>query len=149
LSGSSLTKVFFDSDTVIAGSASRKGASFILLQLAELNLIQGFTSQQVIDECRKNLQLKLPDAIPQFEQIISHAVTIVENPSLKQITQYDRMAHKKDVPILTAAIKLKVQFFVTFNTQDFFPPPEIGLHIVKPGDLLQRIRRKLSQVSEE
>jgi hypothetical protein len=36
--------VFFDSDVMIAGSASASGASFALLHLAELGLIKGYVS---------------------------------------------------------------------------------------------------------
>ena len=89
----SITKVFFDSDALIAGSASRQGAAFILLQLAELGLIQGFASKKVIDECRKNLQIKLPASLPNFKQIISHSLTIVENPSQPETEKYKQMAH--------------------------------------------------------
>lgn len=59
----SVPKVFFDSDALVAASASRQGADFILLQLSELGLIQGFISQKVGDECRKNLHNKLPEAL--------------------------------------------------------------------------------------
>ena len=37
-------RVFFDSDVMIAGSASASGASFALLHLAELGLIKGYVS---------------------------------------------------------------------------------------------------------
>lgn len=146
--GLSITRVFFDSDTIIAGSASRKGASFILLQLAELGLIQGIASQKVIEECRRNVQLKLPDALPQFEKIISHTLAIVDNPPPKLIARYNHMANEKGVPILAAAIQQKVQFLVTFNTKDYFQSQDLLLYVVEPGELLQRIRHRLSQMSE-
>ena len=76
-----IAKVFFDSDALMAGSASRKGAAYILLQLSELGLIHGFISQDVVYECRKNLQKKLPEALPTFEQIVSKALTVVESPA--------------------------------------------------------------------
>jgi predicted nucleic acid-binding protein len=38
--------VFFDSDVMIAGSVSTHGASFALLQLAELGLIKGTISER-------------------------------------------------------------------------------------------------------
>lgn len=147
--GTSTTKVFFDSDTIIAGSASRRGASFILLQLSELGLIQGFTSQKVVDECRKNLQMKLPDALSNFEQIISRALVIVKNPSPQQISKYNRMADIKDISILTAALMMKVRYLVTFNTRDYYPDPKLELSVVEPGELLQLIRRKLSEITGE
>lgn len=142
----SIAKAFFDSDALMAGSASHQGAAFILLQLSELGLIQGYTSQKVIAECRKNLHLKLPDALPSFDQIVSHALTVLENPSDKDTVAYSGMAHKKDVLILAAAIKVQAHFLVTFNTKDFYPAPELGLTVLEPGDLLKRIRRKFSEL---
>ncbi len=140
-----ITEVFFDSDALIAGSASPKGASFVLLQLSELSLIQGFTSKKVIEECRKNLQKKLPEALPAFEQIISYALKVVANPSNKETAQYNNMAHEKDLPILVAALKIKARFLVTFNSKDFYPKPELGIEVIEPGDLLKKIRTKLSE----
>lgn len=143
-----ITKVFFDSDALIAGSASPHGASFVLLQLSELGLVQGFTSKKVVDECCKNLQKKLTEALPAFEQIISYALKVVANPSNKETALYKDMAHVKDLPILVAALKIKAQFLVTFNTKDFYPKPELGLKVVEPGDLLKRIRIKLSELED-
>ncbi|MFQ5639598.1 MAG: PIN domain-containing protein [bacterium] len=145
----SIAKVFFDSDALIAGSASRQGAAFILLQLSELGLIQGFISPKVVDECLKNLHDKLPDALPSFEQIVSHALTVLENPSGEETAEYSKMAHQKDLPILTAALRIKAHFLVTFNTKDFYPDSELGLIVLQPGDLIKRIRLRLSELSSE
>lgn len=144
----SITKVFFDSDALIAGSASRRGASFVLLQLSELGLIQGFVSKKVTEECYKNIQNKLPDALPNFEAIVNHAVEIAGNPSQKELKKYIHMADKKDVPILVAAIQVKADFLVTFNTRDFFPDSKTGLNVVKPGDLLKKIRIQLNEMAK-
>ncbi len=141
-----VTEVFFDSDALIAGSASPDGASFVLLQLSELGLIKGFTSKKVVDECCKNLQKKLPGALPIFEQIISCTLKVVANPSNKETEPYNNMAHEKDLPILASALKIKAQFLVTFNTKDFYPKPELGLKVIEPGDLLKSIRSKLSKL---
>jgi len=59
------------------------------------------------------------------------------------------MAHKKDLPILTAAIKVKAQFLVTFNTKDFYPAEEFGLTVLAPGDLLREVRLRLSGLADE
>jgi predicted nucleic acid-binding protein len=144
-----LITVFFDSDALIAGSASREGAAFILLQLAELGMIKGFTSQQVVDECRKNLFAKLPDALPAFEKILTSAITILENPSGKETANFEKMAHIKDAPILTAALKMSAHFLVTFNTKHFNPDPELKLRVLRPGDLLKEIRARFSRLADE
>ena len=144
-----LTTVFFDSDALIAGSASRQGAAFILMQLAELGLIKGFTSRQVVDECRKNLLAKLPDALPVFEKILSSALTITENPSASETAEFKTMAHIKDVSILTAALNLNAHFLVTFNIKDFTPDAGLNMRVMRPGDLLKEIRTLLTGLADE
>jgi predicted nucleic acid-binding protein len=139
--------VFFDADAVIAGSASRQGAAFLLLQLSELGLIKGFTSEKVVNECRKNLRDKLPDAQPVFEKIISHALAVIEDPSNEEADDYREMAHEKDLLILAAALRINAQFLVTFNTKHFYPAPELRLEVLQPGDLLKRIRAHLSRLT--
>jgi len=49
-------KVFIDADVLIAGSASTRGASHIVLQLSELTVIEGVISLQVKREAERNLQ---------------------------------------------------------------------------------------------
>jgi predicted nucleic acid-binding protein len=99
--------VFFDSDVLIAGSASKSGASHVLLQLSELKFINGLASERVIEECNRNLLKKLPDALEPFKKIIDCSITIVPDPTDQQCTMYKEMAHEKDRIILTAAIQNK------------------------------------------
>ncbi len=144
-----LPSVFFDADAIIAGSASQQGAAFILLQLSELGLLKGYSCEKAIVECRKNLQVKLPDALSVFEKIIPRAITILPDPTDSEIIPYAKMAHEKDLPILTAALGVKAHFLVTFNMKDFNPAPGLGLKVLKPGDLLRRIHAIFSTLSAE
>ncbi|HDH98976.1 MAG TPA: hypothetical protein ENF70_07600 [Deltaproteobacteria bacterium] len=116
--------VFFDSDVMIAGSASANGASFALLQMAEFGLIKGHIPIQVLEECRRNLAKKLPGAITPFEKIVERCV--------------------KDVPILASALEAKACFLVTFNMKDYWPDNSIQLEVLTPGELLSRIRLAVS-----
>ena len=141
--------IFFDADALIAGAASRSGASFVLLQLCELGLLQGLTCTQVISECRKNLQLKLPQAVPVFETLVERTLTVHRNPTGKELEDYPNMADPKDLPILVAAILQNADYLVTFNTRHFFPDPATGLTVCKPGELLQTIRQMLNRLTDE
>ncbi len=114
-------KVFFDADAIIAGSASKTGAAFVLLPLSELGLIQGFISQKATGECRKNLQFKLPHTMPSFEKIIESSLTLIDDPPEQKRELFSKMAHEKDVLILAAAAEIRAEFIVTFNTKDFLP----------------------------
>lgn len=138
--------LFFDADTLIAGSASQKGASFLLLQLCEIRILRGLTCRQVVSECRRNLTKKLPQAVPIFDEIIKRALEIKKNPTLDEQKKYRHMAHPKDLPILTSAIKSRADYLITFNTKHFSPDRGHQLTILEPGEMLQKIRLMLSHI---
>jgi predicted nucleic acid-binding protein len=133
-------KLFFDADTLIAGSASQTGASFLLLQLCEIRILHGLTCRQVVAECRRNTTKKLPQAAPIFDEIIKRALKIKKDPTPAEHKKYRSMAHPKDLPILTSAIKSRADYLVTFNTKHYFPVQEINLAVLQPGEMLQKIR---------
>ncbi|MGD9081352.1 MAG: PIN domain-containing protein [Desulfobacterales bacterium] len=139
-------KLFFDADTLIAGSASQTGASFLLLQLCEIRILRGLTCRQVIAECRRNLQRKLPLAEPIFNEIVKRALSIKKNPALKEQNKYHHMAHPKDLPILTSAITNRADYLVTFNTKHYFPDRGYHLVVLQPGEMLQKIRLILTHL---
>ncbi len=141
--------VFFDSDVMIAGSASASGASFALLQLAELGLIIGHISVQVLEECRRNLAKKLPSAIAPFEKIVQRCVTVRRKlPDEHSLSLASNQADKKDVPILASALEIKACFLVTFNVKDYWPANTTRLEVLTPGELLSRIRLALSKQAD-
>ena len=140
-------KLFFDSDTIIAGCASLTGASFILLQLCELGLIEGITSKQNLDECRRNIIQKLPQAEIRFEQVIKQALEIVENSREELCEKYENMADIKDIPILATAIESEAKYLVTFNTKHFYPVSSLNLTVCLPGEMLQKIRKILNKIT--
>ena len=133
---------------MIAGSASASGASFALLQLAELGLIKGYVSVQVLEECRRNLAEKLPDAIVPFEKIVKRCVTVRTTvPAEDSLTLLSNQAHKKDVSILASALETRARFLVTFNVRDYWPHNTAILEVSTPGELLSRIRWALQKQS--
>ena len=142
-----LLTVFFDSDALVAGSASRSGASFLLLQLCELGLLKGVTCQCALGECRRNLKKKLPDALPVFNRIIEMSVKVIDNPSNKSIQRVKNMAHLKDLSILAATVQCEANYLITFNIKHFHPAPAFSLEVCKPGDLLKKIRILLNTMA--
>ncbi len=140
-----LFTVFFDSDVLIAGSASQSGASFSLLQLCELKLINGIINNQVLNECNRNLQKKLPDALPFFDQVLQNALSVMDNPLKYALSKYKKMAHIKDLPILVSAIHSHADYLVTFNIKHYHPDSSLQLKACQPGDLIQFIRLQIGK----
>ena len=141
----SVPRVFVDADVLFAGAASPSdhGASSLVLRLAEITLIDAFTSEQVITEAERNLSAKIPKAIPAFNHLVSRCLTIVPDPS--DLSPYDGLADSKDLPILAAAVSESCSWLVTFNIRHYQPGhPEII--VLTPGNFILRIRDQLTRL---
>ncbi len=140
-------RIFFDADALIAGSApqSKKSASFILLQLSELTLIEGVYSSYVQEQAERNLKAKIPDALKTFEGILSTALTKVSDATRHNLEAFEKQAHKTDVPVLAAAVLSKSHYLVTFNVKHF-PKASEQIRVVQPGHLLRLLRENLAKL---
>lgn len=140
--------VFLDADVLIAGSASASGASRLILQVAELGLIDAVSSAQARAEVERNLARKLPAALPAFRLLAEAACRWTDDPEPGALTPFEGRAHPKDLPILVAAISAGCDSLVTFNTRDYYPA-EGTIRIETPGEFLARLRARLAQLAQE
>jgi len=113
--------------------------------LAEITLIKAITSQQVIVETERNLQVKLPAALPAFRLIVARSLEVVADPALADLTPWMECAHPKDVPILVAALRAGCPWLVTFNVRHY-QPGHSDLTVLRPGEFLQRVRDRLAHL---
>ncbi|MCA1840178.1 MAG: PIN domain-containing protein [Actinomycetota bacterium] len=137
--------VFIDADVLIAGSASTTDASHLILQLSELGLIEGISSEQVRQEVERNLTIKLPAAIPAFHLLAESALRWVNDPLPRDVARYKGEADPKDLPVFVAGLKAGCHTLVTFNVRDY-RPTSTEIRIETPGDFLNRLRRHMSQL---
>lgn len=135
-------RVFLDSSVVIAGCISRQGASFALLRLAEVRLIDARISPDVREESLRNLRRKAPAALPMLGVILREAISEGAPVTDAAILVADSYAHPKDVLILAAAIEQKCPYLVTLNERDFWPPASL-ITVIRPGDLLYAVRKQI------
>jgi len=138
-------RVFFDADVLIAGAASKtySSASYILLQLAELTLIDGVICPYVRQEAERNLRAKLPQALPVFRALLRAAVREVPDAPKSKLKGLKGHAHPKDVPVMATALASGCQYLVTFNLKHY-PKPPAQLQVVEPGELVRHIRQQLA-----
>lgn len=59
-----------------------------------------------------------------------------------------RIVDPKDAPILAAAIVQQCQYLVTLNEKDFWPQTRV-ITVLRPGRMLQEIRRRLYTESQQ
>lgn len=134
-------RVFIDADVLFAGAASpyQHSASVVMLRMAEITLLEALTCEQVIIEAERNLQAKMPLALPAFHLLVSRSLHVVANPTAVDLLPYSGKADLKDLPILVAAYRENCTWLVTFNTRHY-QPGVAGIAAVKPGDFIMRVR---------
>lgn len=138
-------RLFVDADVLFAGAASpsEHGASLLVLRLAEITLIHAITSRQVITEAERNLEAKVPQALPAFRLLVSRCLHVVPNPTPGDMAPFEGAADPKDLPILVAAVRERCPWLVTFNVRHF-RPGHPAVTVLRPGDFIQSVREQLT-----
>jgi len=143
-------RVFIDADVLFAGAAgpSEKGASLLVLRMAEITLVEAVTSQQVIVEAERNLAVKIPRALPVFRLIVSRCLRVVSDPQPADLEPYAGLADAGDLPILVAARRERCPWLVTFNIRHFQPGhPDVT--VLRPGEFVLHVRDLLAHLTAE
>jgi hypothetical protein len=139
-----------DADVLFAGAAAPRGhgASLVVLRMAEITLIDAVTSKQAVVEAERNLEGKLPRALPAFRLILTRCLRVVHNPLPADILPHTGLADPADLPILVAAAREKCPWLVTFNVRHFQPGhPDVT--VLRPGEFVLRVRGLLAHLNVE
>jgi len=140
-------RVFFDADVLFAGAASptEHSASQVALQLSEITLVEGLTSDGAAEEARRNLRAKVPEATEKLGRVLSRSVREVPDPAPEALRPHLGRADAKDLAHLVAALREGCTHLLTYNTADYEPGhPEI--EVLTPGAFVQNARDRLSRL---
>ena len=148
-------RVFVDADVLIAGAASPNAhsASLVVLQMAEITLIEALTSEQVIEEAGRNLLEKLPAALATFRLLVERCLRVVSAPDRSALELYQGLADPKDLPILVAAALAGCPWLVTFlvprheGNVRHYRPGHSTVKVVTPGEFVMHVRDTLVHLS--
>lgn len=143
-------RLFLDSSVIIAGLASRTGASHAILALAELGLIRLVGYPYILTEVERNLAEKVPEFLPAYRRLMVNLNwQMVKDPVAEDVGAWLDIVPAKDAPVLAAAVASAPHRFITLDTRHFISPPEVaersGLSICMPGDFLQEVRAILAR----
>lgn len=109
-------KVFLDSNVILSGFFSDKGAPCIILHILSLNMpfIAGATGQYNVMEVERNLRKKAPNLLPIWRAYFPLLkLEIVPLPLMSEIKKISEHIPVKDIPVLVSALKCRANFFVT------------------------------------
>jgi putative PIN family toxin of toxin-antitoxin system len=141
---SPVLRVVLDTSVVVAALRSRAGASNEILRLVS----QG----RVVALATPALFLEYEDVLARPEQRTAHglddlgigrflqALASVIEPVTVHIGWRPQLRDPSDEMVLEAAINGGADAIVTFNVRDFVPAGRFGITVMRPGDLLVRVR---------
>jgi predicted nucleic acid-binding protein len=115
-------KVFLDSNVIISGLFSDKGAPRVILDLLCLGLpmLTGATGKYNLIEIERNLTKKMPDALPIYRKYLPLLnLDVIPLPSPGELDKLSGTTSDKDIPVLASAFSGKVDFLVTGDKKDF------------------------------
>ena len=135
--------VCIDSDVLIAGLMSTRGASYAVLVLGELGLFTLVVPEAAVEEVHRNLGRLLPEALPLFEQFLACPAVRVRSGSSRHVTTAKAHADAKDVPILAAAIGSGARLLVTHNVRHFRGSDAV--RVLRPSALLEEARAWIAE----
>lgn len=139
-----MIKAFLDTSVLFAASYSSTGASRELIRLAFQGKARLVISDDVLEEARRNLTAKLPDALELFERIMEMIPFEIVAPTPAEVQAAAVYTQYKDAPIVAAAIRAQVDYLTSLDKRHLVDAPEVaqgsGLKIVLPHQLLDIIR---------
>ena len=146
--GKKAVRVFLDSNVIISGLLSEKGAPRIILDILSLRLPQilGMTGKYNLLETEKTLSRKLPEVLPIYKKYLSKInLKIIPLPSKKEIGPFCDLISEKDAPVLASAVMGHADFLVTGDKKDFMKLRKGNLPFanVTPSEFISQIVEKI------
>jgi uncharacterized protein len=147
-------RIFLDSNVLLSGLISERGAPRRLLDILTLDLpvLAGLTGRYNLIEIERNLTIKAPDAWPVFRTYLPKLkLDVVPLPSPDEVASISGTADAKDLPVLASAVLGHADYLVTGDKKLFSAASEskrFAFPIMGPADFLDRILPRLLQKLE-
>lgn len=138
-------KIFLDSNVIISGLLSGKGAPKILLDVLSLKLpfLTGVTGRYNIIEIERTIKKKLPEALPVYKEYFPKTnISVIPLPSAEEIRRFSGHINDKDVPVLVSAVKGKADFLLTGDKRHFEKLKSSRKYpfiVLSPADFIEKI----------
>jgi predicted nucleic acid-binding protein len=145
-------RIFLDSNIILSGLLSDKGAPRIILDLLSIGLpfLIGLTGRYNLVEIERNLKRKMPRIVSVYKVYLPKLnLKIIPLPRKEELREYFGKIADKDIPVLVSAIRGKADFLVTGDKQHFERLKGAGkypLKIITPSEFIDSI---LPEILEE
>jgi len=139
-------KVFLDSNVLLSGIFSDKGAPRIILDLLVLDLpvLAGATGRYNLMEVERNLKRKMPEALSLYYSYLPKlGLEVVALPTRDTIRSMAGVIAEKDIPVLASAVACGAEYLITGDKKDFArlkkTQQKYSLTIVSPSELVETV----------
>jgi predicted nucleic acid-binding protein len=143
--GKKVVRVFLDSNVILSGLLSERGAPRIILDLLSLRLpfLIGSTGRYNLIEIERNLKNKMPSLLFLYKAYLPKLnLKVIPLPRPEDIRDFSGQIAEKDIPVLISAIRSKADFLVTGDKQHFGKMKELDkypFHVLTPSEFLDSI----------
>jgi len=150
-----VVRVFLDSNAILSGLLSERGAPRIMLDLLSLGLpfLMGATGRYNLIEIERNLKKKMPDLLFLYKAYLPKLnLKVIPLPRPEEARDFSGQIAEKDIPVLISAIRSKVDYLVTGDKQHFGKMKEIDkypFHVVTSSEFLDSILPEILKGLEE
>jgi putative PIN family toxin of toxin-antitoxin system len=137
-------RVVLDTSIVVAALRSREGASNAVLRLVAEGRIVALATTALFLEYEDVLGRPEQRAvhglsIRQIERVLSALASVME-PVTVHIGWRPQLRDPSDEMVLEAAVNGRANAVVTFNLGDFVPAGRFGVLVLRPAEILDRVR---------
>lgn len=140
-------KVFLDSNVIVSGLFSDRGAPRVILDLVSLGLpaLTAMTGEYNIIEVERTLSRKMPDLLRMYREYLPLlGLEIIAMPSPAAVKKLSGITAAKDLPVLASAVSGNADFLVTGDKKDFAGlKGDFQLRITSPAEFLDLILPEL------
>lgn len=153
--GKKVVRVFLDSNVILSGLLSERGAPRILLDLLSLGLpfLMGATGRYNLIEIERNLKNKMPSLLFLYKAYLPKLnLKVIPLPRPEEVRDFSGQIAEKDIPVLISAIRSKVDFLVTGDRQHFGKMKELDkypFHVLTPSEFIDSILPEILKGLEE
>ena len=135
-------QLFLDANVLFAAAYSPEGRSAAFFSFAGEGVCSLASSRHAIDEAARNLALKAPDTMPEFERLLTLLEVVPEADPRLVACAADLGLPANDAPILAAAVASQLDLLVTGDRTHFghiFGRTFGSVTVLPLGDALARV----------
>lgn len=132
-----MRRFFLDANVIFSAAHNPDGNARALFKLAAARKIELVTSRYALEEAARNIALKFPQCIAEFNVVVGGLLLTAEPSQAATRLAVAHNLSSKDVPILAGAISAGSDALVTGDRRDFgrlYGKTIEGTLVLKPAD---------------